>query len=267
MDQQQLIAAITGAMAGKETIRGLFLAGSFGRGTADEWSDVDLIAIVAPEHIAATAADWRQTLETITPIVFWNELPRGILVLNAVSVEWLRCDLSIVAPDQFGQRARNTVKPLIDRDGVYDALPASLPPRQPDRGTVRYLIHEFIRMLGLMPVGLGRGEYMTMALGVGMMRSHLETLLMQNVTNPDPGGMLHQSRLLPPDQMDMLRSLPYPGPQREALIEANLALAREFMPRARAMAQRLDIPWPYAFEAATRNRLALTVGDAAANGW
>lgn len=267
MDQQELIASVTDALADNPAIRGLFLAGSFGRGTADAWSDVDFIAIVSADHVATVADTWRQTLEGITPIVFWNALPRGILVLNAISAEWLRCDISIVTPEQFGRRARNTVKPLIDRDGIYDGLPGSLPQRQPDADTVSYLIHEFIRMLGLMPVGLGRAEYVTMVLGVGMMRGHLEALLMQDVTEPDPGGMLHQSRLLPPEQMQMLTALPYPGPQRDDLIAANLAVARQFMPRARAMAQRLDIAWPDAFEAATRARLAQTLGEAVATGF
>ncbi|MFK4809612.1 nucleotidyltransferase domain-containing protein [Devosia sp. ZW T5_3] len=267
MDQHELIAAVKQAMTGKEAIRGLFLAGSYGRGTADAWSDVDLVALVEPEHHAAIAADWRQTLDAITPIVFWQELPRGGLLLNAVSEEWLRCDLSIVAPDNFGRRAKNTVKPLVDRDGRYDSLPDMLPPKQPDVGTVKYLIHEFIRMLGLMPVGAGRGEYVTMVLGVGMMRDHLAALLMQDVSNPDPGGILHQSTLLSAGDMALLKSLPYPGPERDAVISANFAIAREFMPRARAMAKRLDIVWPEAFEAATRRRLAITLGEEAERGW
>jgi hypothetical protein len=266
MDQQQLIDAV-GAPMDIAAVRGLFLAGSFGRGTADAWSDVDLIAVVAEGQERAVAGHWRAVLQQITPIVFWNELPRGIIILNAISEAWLRCDLTIVTAKDFGTRAKNTVKPLIDRDDVYAALPDSLPPKKPDAGIVRYLIHEFIRMLGLMPVGLGRGEYMTMVLGVGMMRGHLETLLMQDVTEPDPGGMLHQSKLLPADVMQMLASLPYPGPEREALVAANLAVAREFMPRARAMAKRLDIAWPDVFEAATRRRLALTVGEAAGRDW
>jgi predicted nucleotidyltransferase len=267
MNQQELIATMTAKLAGNEAIRGLFLAGSFGRGDADEWSDVDFVALVAGPDRAAVAADCRAALHETTPIVFWQELERGGLLLNAVSEEWLRCDLHILPPDGFGGRAKNIVWPLIDRDKVYDELPASLPEREPDRGTVSYLIHEFIRMLGLMPVGVGRGEYVTMVVGVGMMRDHLVTLLMQDVRNPDPGGILHQSKLLPPEQMRLLESLPYPGPAREALIEANLAIAREFMPRARAMAERLGIEWPDAFEAATRRRLTETLGVAVGNGW
>jgi predicted nucleotidyltransferase len=267
MDQQELISAMTRKFTGNVALRGFFLAGSFGRGDADEWSDVDFVAIAADEHRAALAADWRHTLNDTTPIVFWQEVERGGLLLNAVSEEWLRCDLHILPHHDFGRRAKNTVRPLVDHDGVYDTLPDWLPEREPNQATVSYLIHEFIRMLGLMPVAAGRGEWVTMVAGVGMLRDHLVTLLMQDVPNPDPGGMLHQSKLLPPEQMRMLERLPYPGPARKALIEANLAIAREFMPRARTLAERLGIDWPDKFEAATRRRLAETLGDAVAHGW
>lgn len=260
MDQRELIAAVADSLSEVEAVRGLFLSGSFGRGTADTWSDVDFVIVAAADDHATLAADWRQRLEAITPIVFWQELSRGGVVINAISERWLRCDVSLATPDTFSHRARNLVVPLIDRDGLHAALPETLPPRSPDAGYVRYVIHEFIRMLGLLPVGAGRGEYVTMVLGVGMMRGHLEGLLMQDVTTPDPGGILHLSKLLPADQMQLLESLPYPGPDRDALIAANLAIAREFMPRARAMADRLGIAWPEAFEAATRKRVQETLG-------
>ncbi|MET3898582.1 putative nucleotidyltransferase [Devosia sp. UYZn731] len=267
MNQQDLIGAVKEALMDEPAIRAMFLAGSYGRDTADEWSDVDFLAVVAPDDQRAFALRWREVLNAITPIVFWNELNRGGLIIMAVSSEWLRCDLNVAPPGNLGHRAKNTLKPLIDRDGIYASLPDSLPFRAPDAGVVHYLIHEFIRMLGLLPVALGRREYVTMVLGVGMMRGHLETLLMQDVTNPDPGGILHQSKLLPPDQMQLLAALPYPGPDRDALIEANFEIARQFMPRARAMAKRLDIAWPEEFEAATRRRLRLTVGEAAGRAW
>ena len=267
MNQQDLIDAVKVALIDEPAIHALFLAGSYGRDTADEYSDVDFLAVVAPEDQSAFAARWREVLNAITPIVFWNELNRGGLIVMAVSSEWLRCDLNVTAPGNLGHRAKNTLKPLVDRGEIYDTLPDSLPPRVPDPHVVHYLIHEFIRMLGLLPVALGRREYVTMVLGVGMMRGHLESLLMQDVTNPDPGGILHQSKLLPAEQMQLLAALPYPGPERDALISANFEIARQFMPRARAMAKRLDLTWPEAFEAATRKRLAETLGEAAGRAW
>ena len=85
---------------------------------------------------------------------------------------------------------------------------------------------------------------------------------MQEVSHPDPGGMLHQSKVLPADQLEMLKALPYPGLDREALIAANFAMAQAFFPRARALAERLGLEWPSAFEAATRRRLETTIGRA-----
>jgi predicted nucleotidyltransferase len=268
MNQQDLIDAVASALADDQTIRALFLAGSYGRGTADEWSDVDLIAVVTPEDQAALAAKWRAVLHSITPIVFWNELNRGGLIINAISAEWLRCDLSIAAPDNFGRRAKNTVKPLIDRDGLYDTLPDRLPPKEPDARVVHYLIHEFIRILGLLPVVAGRGEDVTMAQGLGMMRDHLITLLMQGVTEPDPGGVLHMSKLLSQEQIDVLDFVCFPAPSnRDELIGANIRMARMFFPAARYWAKRLDIAWPSEFEEATRRRLEATLGHEVGWSW
>jgi len=111
VDQQDLIEAVAPAMD-IEAVSGLFLAGSFGRGSADQWSDVDLISVVAEGQERIVAEHWRSTLHALTPIVFWNELSRGVLVLNAISEEWLRCDITIVARKDFGQRAKDTVSRL-----------------------------------------------------------------------------------------------------------------------------------------------------------
>ena len=70
-----------------------------GRGTADAWSDVDLLAIVAHEHREAVMDGWRSTLETIAPIVFFNRLPWAP-VLNAITEDWLRIDLQVSAPTE-----------------------------------------------------------------------------------------------------------------------------------------------------------------------
>ena len=267
MESSAFIQAVTNGLAADQRVRGLYLGGSMGRGTADEWSDIDFIITAEPADQAAIAHAWKDLLQSIAPIVFWNQMDGERMVLNAITEDWLRCDVAIQPPHTLLTRAQDRVRPLIDLDAVYPTLPATMPPKAPNPGYVRYVIHEFIRMLGLMPVGVGRGEFVTMALGLGMMRDHVAGLMMQSVTDPDPGGILHQSKVLPPEDMAVLRALPYPPLEREALIEANLAIARQFMPRARALAKQLDIAWPDAFEAATRRRLASTLGDAVAQGW
>lgn len=259
MDQKAFIAAITERMRPAPRLKGLFLGGSFGRGTADALSDVDLVAVAEPERWAEIGQAFRQAVEATVPVIYTNVLYGGAL-FNVISEQWLRCDFSIVTPQDFAKRAKDLVKPLLDPENLYAALPESLPPRTPDPNRVNGLILEFIRVIGLLPVALGRGELVTGVAGVGLLRDMLGNLLLEDVTLPDRGGILHMSKLLPPDQMRMLADLPYPRPDREQLVVAQLALAKAFMPRAKAMTARLGLPWPTAFEMATQRNLEKVTG-------
>lgn len=260
MNQQDIIAAAKTAFRDDEAVRGLFLSGSFGRGTEDEWSDVDLLAVVGRHDQRGVADRWREALNALQPVVYWNELERGGFLINAVTESWLRCDLNMAEPNHFGRRAQNAIMPLIDRDGIYDDLPAALPSKMPDARALRYQINEFIRILGLIPVVIGRGEYLTGVMGNGLLRGLLTDLLMQDVTDPDPGGILHMSKLLPAEQIRTMTDLPFPNATKDQVIEAQLAVARVFIPRARAMAKRLNVEWPEAFEAATLRVLEEKLG-------
>jgi predicted nucleotidyltransferase len=261
MSQDELIRAIAAALADQMQLRGLFLVGSFGKGTADAFSDIDLLAIVEEAGRAEFPAVWRATLEGIAPVVFWNQRPIGGTLINAITEDWTRCDL--VIPTEAGLRGltKDRVRVLIDRDGLYDTLPPHLAYGGPNVGKVTYLINEFIRVLGLLSVGMGRGEYFLGTVGAGMLRDHLSSLMVEETAIPDPGGALHLSRLLSPDQMQVLTGLPFPRPERTAIIEAHLATARAFMPRARALAAKLDIPWPQTFEEATLRHLRRRFGE------
>jgi hypothetical protein len=50
--------------------------------------------------------------------------------------------------------------------------------------------------------------------------------------------------VLPEADMRLLEGLPYPRPDRAEIIAANIATARAFFPRARALAERIGVPWP-----------------------
>lgn len=44
---------------------------SFGRGEADAFSDLDLVAVVAADHQAGFVQGWRVQVERLVPIVLW----------------------------------------------------------------------------------------------------------------------------------------------------------------------------------------------------
>ncbi|WP_207917138.1 hypothetical protein [Rhizobium sullae] len=84
--------------------------------------------------------------------------------------------------------------------------------------------------------------------------------MLEEVSLPDRGGALHLSKVLPAEDMKLLLSLPFPRPESGEVIEANFQIARCFFPRARALAEKLNIPWPISFEAATRQMLTAEFG-------
>ena len=258
---------LTAAAEGCGLFEGLFLGGSHGRGTADAWSDIDLVGLAPAERHDAIIDWWRGWLEAREPQIYFKVLKRGGTLINAIGQSWLRVDLSLAEPSGLGRRAKDQLVPLVDPAGLYAALPQSLPDYVADPRRVEDIVTEFIRVLGLTPVVLGREEWVVMMMGTGLLRDMLSQIMQEALSIPDRGGMLHLSRLLPEAEMDVLLNLPYPGPQREALISAQLAIAGAFFPRARRLAQAVGAEWPAAFEAVTKARLAEFIGRSADTLW
>ena len=194
-----------------------------------------------------------EAVGAVSPLVMRRERLGRASLVNLVTERWDRCDLSLAGGNDFlgSRRARDRLRPLLDRDGLHARLPATLPPAAPDPKRVAFTVEEFIRVLGLLPVGLGRGEFVLLTTGAGLLRD----LMLEGCPSPDRRGMLHLSRLLAPDQMAALEALPHPRPSRKEAIAAHLATARAFLPLARRMTAELNLPWPEAFEAAMRARL------------
>lgn len=254
MDQHTLIARVADGFGGDPRIAALFLSGSYGAGTADAFSDVDLLAIADPADHEGLAADWRKALEAIAPIVYFNRLPHG-LILNAVTDDWLRVDLHIATAEHLTHTAQDSLKPLVDRGHLYATLRPETPVPAQNSGRLGWMVGDFIRILGLTPVAIGRGEVELMTVGNTFLRRFLTDLLIMEVNPRIPGGMLHLSRVLDAGRMAVLAAVPLPQLSAESAIASNLALARTFMPRAKALCAALGVEWPTAFEAATRRNL------------
>ena len=59
-------------------------------------------------------------------------------------------------------------------------------------------------------------------------------------------------RQLPAASLDALRALPVAHPEARSVIDAHIAVAAEYLPRARALAGVWEVEWPAAMEDATR---------------
>lgn len=260
MQTQHAIHAIADALRNKPSVRALFLSGSYGAGIEDSYSDIDFLAVDTDGATDAFADLWREAVSQTGEIVLWWDRQHRPALINAVTRQWLRIDVVILKPDQIAGWASDGLKVLFDHDGLTDTLTTAAEKSGPNTKHMKWQFEEFIRILGLLHVAMGRQEYLNAMTGIFHLRNLLIDLMIEETGAPNRGGALHLNRLITDEQKAVLTALPPLAPTREAAIEANLAYAAAYLPRARKMAARLGIDWPEPFEAATWDHLKTELG-------
>ena len=252
--QAALIEAIHRTLDADERIEAAWLSGSFGKGEADDFSDVDVLVLVrAPWQDAAQA--YAADLSAIAETVLVNPLFGG-RVLNVVTADWDRFDLSFLEAGDLVRYDRAALKPLFNKTAAEPPLQTRAP-YQPPPEKIAAMIREFLRVLGLAHVCLGREEYVRGVAGVELLRgAAIELMIEDNRIAPeDRGGALHLKRLLTAEQHEQLLRFPAMKADRASLIEADLAAADLFLPLARRLAAETGAVWPQDLEDATRRKL------------
>ena len=256
--QAALTGMVTAVLAADHRIQSVWLYGSLGRGDGDAWSDVDLVAQVDEADRTACLADYRQNRADMPPTVLVMEIYGRILA--ATTADWERFDISFLVADEVGRLDSRALRPLT---GDLAARPPASPPIRdtPPAERVGHLVSEFLRILGLLPVAVGRGEWLLAQQGGELLRKLLIDLMVEesNVAPSARGGVKRLNPFLTPEQRGVLEALVPPVARREPLIAASVELAGLFLARARPVADRLGAPWPGAFEQATRRRLETTL--------
>ena len=230
-------------MSADPRVRGLWLTGSFGAGLADEHSDVDVFVLVHEAALASYVDGW---LDEVAP-AYSPLLARRLghaPVFHHVLDGWLRWDVVVGGPAQLGDLDADAVIELVNRDGVRLS---SLAAGRPESATVLAMTEEFLRVLGLLPIVLGRGELVTAVSGAGILRQLLITLLRYRAEGDRLSGALHLRRVLPPGEHAALEALPPVYAERGAVVRLHLACAGMFLPVAREL---LGEAHPFDLEAA-----------------
>jgi hypothetical protein len=248
------------ALEGDRRVRAVWLTGSIAAGRADAYSDLDLRLAVQDEGYDGFVAGWEEVVERISPTVLRRRLPGGDVVITAVTPEWLRFDLHVLPVATALARPSGPVGTLFDRDGLTARLPAAPPAAPPSTERLVASIEEFLRVLGLLPVVVGREEYLVAGEGAWLLRRMLIDLMIL-ANGPDRrGGVKRLNPFLTAEQRRVLESLPPIAPTRQSAIEGSLACAAAYLPLARRLAAEHGGPYPEALEAATFAYLERTLG-------
>jgi predicted nucleotidyltransferase len=258
--QQSLIDSIMRVLTADPRIESAWLSGSFGRGEADDWSDVDVTVVAAERTFDDTVRAYSSDLSAIANVVYMNVIAGR--VVNAVTDEWARFDLTFLKPAEFAARAVGPMTPIVTRSGASVRPPALPAPYASSAQRVTGIVSEYLRILGLSPVVLGRNEYLVAMDGVGHMRRLTIELFLEEagINQAARGGALHLNRLLTDDQRRALASVPPVEATRESVIAAQEHLTHLFLPTARALARKTGATWPSSFEDATRRTLEKNLG-------
>lgn len=250
--QQHLIDAAIAAIQVDQRIESLWLSGSLGAGTGDEWSDVDLVVVVRGDEDPMSVADaYASDLDVIVESVHSiRPFPR---LISVVARDWARIDLLFMAPTDLARQDGNRLALLLARPGA--AQPASLVASRPrEEFDVERAAREFLRVVGLAPGVFARGHFLSAIDGMHILRNLcIDLMLAETNHSRSDASPKRLESLLTDEQRAALRSLPPMSATRESLIETLVALASLFLPRARAVAVSHGTAWPSEFEAATRD--------------
>lgn len=252
MDQGELADRIGDVLKGVRGVGAAFVGGSYGRGEADSYSDVDVYAVVtSADEVPDVMTRLEEVLESIAPILFSNILPNA-RTINCITEEWLRFDLTVVNGLELAFLAGGQVKPLFDEIGLSESLAKATPsPPQATAEALLGIVNEFIRVLGLSVAVKGRDDLVVAQTGTNLLRDMLiRTLVMSNGVEVRR-GVLALRKDLTERQHAMLVALPS-GSTWSSIGARTRAIADAFFPVARAVARQVGAVWPERFEQLTR---------------
>ncbi|MFG1818559.1 aminoglycoside 6-adenylyltransferase [Kribbella sp. NPDC049174] len=260
--QQRVIERARTILPADERILAVYLAGSYGSGEADRFSDVDVHCVVTDESAAWFEEHWAESMALITgPTVLTDRIP-GLIGGLAITPDWLHVDLVIHPLAGFDRLQYDGVRVLFDRDGSH--FPDGDQPRQGGRPGTPYwpqgAVNLFFYFLGNLVVVLGRDERVVGNQGISVVRDQLIALMLAERGVRRTGGVKRLNAYLSDEQRATLEAIPAAGTDPADIIAANQYMCREFIHRGTALARETGTRWPQAFVDATLTHLGRHFG-------
>lgn len=261
-EQRQLLDQLTGALRADERVLAIWIIGSLASGVGDASSDVDLLLAIEEGAFGALIRDWQVWMGRLIPTVYARRLGAAERpTITAITPEWRCFDLTLASATDASSFSYAAVLQYA-RPGYHPAWRFAAPGRHGgDPTRLADLVTEFIRVLGLLPAVIDRGEYLVSLTGVFLQRNALiELALIEN--GAERTGVKRLNAFLTGEQRSTLEGLPPLVATRAAVIEAHVACARAFLPRARAAMATRNQPFPEGFAQATLEHLERRLGIA-----
>ena len=237
-------------------IHAVWLEGSFGRGDADRYSDLDIHLLVAGERWADFQRSAAQWLAAVAPLALCTPMFDGRM-LNALTDDGLRVDLWLHDGEGISLEPAK-VQVVLDVAGcvTLDKPPARTDPAA-EAAHLERQIKEFWRCISLLPSVIGRDELVVAMMGLGVEISLLTDILIRGYGGERDAGVKKLNGYLPAGTRSALEdALALQGLTRASLAQAHLALAVILQQHGPAVARRWDLAYPAALEATVLHHVA-----------
>lgn len=243
------LAALARACEDDPQVLAAWVGGSLARGTADDWSDIDLHLLVAQaEQFCSGIRSW---FERTAPVVLAEEIPDVPGGFVFVTPAWVHVDVIVHDRRDFCQEGL-PARVLLDRAGLVREIPAADEQMLGDPYLPLDQVRLYLYFMGVTVTVVHRGEWLALAQGAAGFRDSLLIPLMlaeNGVRKTD--GAKRLNRYLTEEQVAALQAIPPIGTDPEQLMKAHVAIAREYLSRGHRLAGALGEAWPSDLEQAS----------------
>jgi predicted nucleotidyltransferase len=236
-----------------------FLGGSYARGTADAYSDLDLGLITTDmayeDFLAGRAAFIRLLGEPLFLETFHH--PNFAFFIFPDGTEG---ELALGRVSDFTHMNRGSYRVLLDKTALLAGavFPGYEPTQAEQVETLRCLIYWFWHDLSHFTTAMGRGQLWWAHGQLEALRRYCVNLarLRQNFSDPDVGaeGYFKLEQALPVEQLSALQAT-YCRLEPDAMLQAALVIIRFYQELAPLLARTHGIPYPAELDRVMSGRL------------
>ena len=178
-------------------------------------------------------------------------------ILSTVGVDWLRVDITLV--DSSEAIAHDALIVWQSSSDGSEPPRASAPQFVADAEALTRRVTRFLRSIGLVVRDVKRGDLRLGCWATEFLIDELISLMYldRGLVRGAQKGTYSQ---LPAEDVEIIQTLPVARPDPSSIVTAHLALADEYLVRARRLAVRWDALWPQALEDGTRRFLEEHLG-------
>ena len=249
--QARFIEALAAEAEDDPRVRAAWLAGSFGKGKGDRWSDVDAHLLIEPSALEEFSEEAEAWLARIRPLVFVRRMFDGRMV-NAMTDEAMRLDVWLQG-DRNADVTEGETRVLYAEEGTLGWQPNPGEELTPEAAAAELnrAVPEFWRCISMLPVPLGRDEKLICAAG-----NFLILLLLTDVLSVAGGrrrdrGVKALNDFLPTRFRRLAENAAHLNElSLEELARFQLRLARIMQKHGPAICAQWNVEYPHAMEEA-----------------